>query len=246
MRHLPHILMGLLLVGGVAWGIEVLRDNAGDTLYQFGLDGEGLPSALAVDATNNLWVRQKGSEAEDDAHTSADYGVPALVVRKNTAASLCTTDADYSMLIVDTNGRLHVIDPSTTTAATNTGTIAGDTTDIAAAVEATGWTITRAVINIAAGARTAIVAAAGEGKAIRVLGLMGTADVAGSITIESGANALSGVIPLAAKGGVVYPVVPSQNVLAGAVWFETVDNEALNITTVTCTFDGVVVYATEN
>ncbi len=43
---------------------------------------------------------------EDDAHTSGDTGTLALVVRQDTAASLCGADSDYSGLIVDSTGRL--------------------------------------------------------------------------------------------------------------------------------------------
>lgn len=46
------------------------------------------------------------AKAEDAAHTSGDEGILALVVRKDTAASLAGTDGDYSGLIVDSIGRL--------------------------------------------------------------------------------------------------------------------------------------------
>jgi len=128
---------------------------------------------------------------------------------------------------------------------TNSDTGTGDTTAIKAALEADGWTVATKAINVAAGARTALVTTAGEGKKIRVLGLMGTADVSGSITLESASTAISGVIELAAKGGVVLPAIPAQNVALHG-WCETDDNEALNITTVTCTFDGMLIYATED
>ncbi len=45
--------------------------------------------------------------SEDAAHTTGDKGVPSLVVRKDTAASLAGSDGDYSMLAVDSLGRLH-------------------------------------------------------------------------------------------------------------------------------------------
>lgn len=51
-------------------------------------------------------------KAEDAAHTTGDTGVMALTVRANTAAATSGTDGDYQPLITDTNGRLHVIEPS--------------------------------------------------------------------------------------------------------------------------------------
>lgn len=50
----------------------------------------------------------KLAKAEDAAHTSADEGILALVVRKDTAASLAGTDGDYTGLIVDASGKLWV------------------------------------------------------------------------------------------------------------------------------------------
>ena len=47
-------------------------------------------------------------KAEDAAHASADVGVMALAVRRNTASTTTDADGDYAPLIVDTNGRLHV------------------------------------------------------------------------------------------------------------------------------------------
>lgn len=51
-------------------------------------------------------------KAEDAPHASADVGVMALSVRTNTAAARSGADGDYQPLITDTNGRLHVIEPS--------------------------------------------------------------------------------------------------------------------------------------
>jgi hypothetical protein len=48
---------------------------------------------------------------EDIPHVSGDPGTAALVVRKDVAASLADTDGDYSLLIVDASGRLHVVLP---------------------------------------------------------------------------------------------------------------------------------------
>ena len=48
--------------------------------------------------------------AEDAAHASGDTGIVGMTVRQDTAAALATTDADYTPLITDANGRLHVLD----------------------------------------------------------------------------------------------------------------------------------------
>lgn len=58
-------------------------------------------------------------KAEDAAHASGDTGVMGLTVRSNTAASTSGTDGDYQPLITDTNGRLHVIEPSAATIVTS-------------------------------------------------------------------------------------------------------------------------------
>lgn len=46
---------------------------------------------------------------EDIPHVSGDRGTVALVVRKDTAASLSDLDGDYSLLQVDANGRLRIV-----------------------------------------------------------------------------------------------------------------------------------------
>ena len=47
-------------------------------------------------------------KAEDAAHTTADKGIMALAVRKDTAAALAGTDGDYIPLIVDASGQAWV------------------------------------------------------------------------------------------------------------------------------------------
>lgn len=65
-------------------------------------------------------------KAEDAAHSSGDTGVMSLGVRKDTATALAGADGDYQPAIFDANGRQHVIDPSTSTIATNTATSSTD------------------------------------------------------------------------------------------------------------------------
>jgi len=77
-------------------------------------DGSGTWYYALVDSDGHTQVDVLsgggGTEyAEDAAHTSGDKGIMALAVRANTAAAT-GADGDYVPLIVDTNGRLHVLD----------------------------------------------------------------------------------------------------------------------------------------
>jgi hypothetical protein len=106
----------------------VANDSASYS-YMAPVAGSGGPTA-SVSLTNL-------EKAEDAAHTSADKGVMALAVRKDTAAALAGTDGDYIPLIVDADGKLHVntgltVDTSTLALETggNLATIAGNTTSI--------------------------------------------------------------------------------------------------------------------
>jgi len=211
---------------------------------------------------------------EDAPHVDTEMGELMLGVRTDTRAALSGTTGDRTPPQFTSNGDMRVRDDdlltllgtagggayvrqdSTATiakeaggnlaaAATSLGTIAGDTTAVEAAVEASGWTVATKAINVGAGTTGELVAAAGSGKRIRVVGLFGTTNVSGSITLKSASTALSGVINLSATSGPVLPAIPAQNIpLHG--WCQTAANEALNLTTVTCEFDGFLIYATEN
>jgi hypothetical protein len=67
-------------------------------------------------------------KAEDAAHASGDTGVFVLAVRSDTAAATGQTDGDYTALVTDSSGRLHVNVGNTVTvgshAVTNAGTFA--------------------------------------------------------------------------------------------------------------------------
>ncbi len=106
------------------------------------------------------------------------------------------------------------------------------------------WTIYSAAVNCAAGDTTALVAAV-SGKRISLLGLVGTANVAGTITLKSGSTAISGVMPVGAVSGFVLPICPETDPQTMG-WCRTVAGAALNLTTVTCEFDGVLRYAVED
>jgi hypothetical protein len=89
-------------------------------------------------------------------------------------------------------------------------------------------------------ANQSIVAAPGAGKQIWVYGLVLTADVAGSFSLQDEDDtALSGVMPIGATGGFV--INPSGNF--AMPWIKVATNKALEIDTVTCTADGIITYA---
>ena len=96
-------------------------------------------------------------------------------------------------------------------------------------------------VNLAADtANQSVIAAPGASKQIWVYGLAGTADVAGSISIQDEDDtALSGIMPVGATGGIV--MNPSGNF--AMPWIKVATNKALEIDTVTCTFDGTITYA---
>lgn len=65
------------------------------------------------------------AKAEDSAHAGGDTGVYVLAVRSDTAASTATTDGDYTSLITDSTGKLHVNVGNTVTVASHAVTNAG-------------------------------------------------------------------------------------------------------------------------
>jgi len=95
--------------------------------------------------------------------------------------------------------------------------------------------------NLAANtADQSVVAAPGANKQIWVYGLIGTVNVAGSISIQDEDNvAHSGVMPVGVTGGFV--MNPSGNF--SMPWIKVATNKALEIDTVTCEFDGIITYA---
>lgn len=90
--------------------LVVATDKIGGVDYQrvkvtWGADG----TATDASAVAPLPVDTQLAKAEDATHSSGDTGVMLLAVRKDTAAALAGTDGDYIPLIVDANGRLHVL-----------------------------------------------------------------------------------------------------------------------------------------
>lgn len=88
-----------------------VRMSARRELYVQIRDAQGNERGLRVDANGAIAVT--GATAgtqynEDDAHTTGDKVTGAGVVRKDTAASLAGIDGDYTLPIVDANGKLWV------------------------------------------------------------------------------------------------------------------------------------------
>lgn len=147
-------------------------------------------------------------KAEDAAHASADTGVMALAVRKDTAAALAGTDGDYAPLEVDASGRLHTA-PAARTSDTISAAIA---TDVLMS-NVTALTPKFAAIAAASSGDNTLVAAVAS-KQIRVLALMGVAAGAVSLYFTSGAGGTvifggsTNKIAVAANGGFVLPFNP--------------------------------------
>lgn len=98
-------------------------------------------------------------------------------------------------------------------------------------------------VAISASANTAdqsLISAPGVNKQIWIYGLFGSADVAGSISLQDEDNtAISGVMPVGATGGFVIPL--SGNF--AMPWKKVATNKAVEIDTVTCAFKGLIAYA---
>jgi len=128
-------------VGGVLYPrlkLALGADGAADMDLDSGQQtmANSLPVALASD--------QDFVKAEDAGHSSGDKGIMLLAVRKDTAAALAGTDADYIPLIVDASGRLHIAPLVAGTAAigklaANSGVDIGDV-DVLSIIPGTGAT----------------------------------------------------------------------------------------------------------
>jgi hypothetical protein len=91
-----------------------------------------------------------------------------------------------------------------------------------------------AFVNASASGNTAVVAAQGAGVQIRVLGLIVVTTAAQTVKFQSATTDISAGFPLAANGGISTTYYPDG-------MFETVANEALNITLGAATATGVQV-----
>lgn len=126
------------VAGASDTGVAVLaiRDDSLSTLTP--ADGDYVP--LRVSSTGALHVTGGGGGTqyqEDTAHTTGDTGTMALAVRKDTAAALATTDGDYTPLITDANGALHVAVASGSVTASGTISVDTITTSVVPGTSAT-------------------------------------------------------------------------------------------------------------
>jgi hypothetical protein len=83
-------------------GIGATDSSSGNVKALYATSSRELRTTILAGAANI-------AKAEDAAHASGDTGVFVLGVRSDTATSTGTTDGDYSALITDADGRLHVI-----------------------------------------------------------------------------------------------------------------------------------------
>ena len=97
-----------------------------------------------------------------------------------------------------------------------------------------------AAVNVATGANSELVGTPGANKQIWVYGLVLSANVAGTFSLQDDVDAaLSGVMTIALAGGFV--MNPSGNF--AMPWIKVATNKALEIDCVACTADGIITYA---
>ena len=102
---------------------------------------------------------------------------------------------------------------------------------------------TSAPVNLAAAtANQELIAAPGANRQIWVYGFAGTANEAGSVSIQDEDDvAHTGVMPVGATGGgFVLPLASNKDM----PWFKVATNKALECDTLTCEFDGIITYRT--
>lgn len=200
----------------------------GDTPTRIKSTSSGELEMSDATAQADLAVIAAATHLEDAAHVTADRGVQTLGVRKDTRAGL-GADGDYVPSQLTAAGDLRVRDDDLHTAL-------GGAVDIDTNLDS-------AVVDCASGATTEVITTPGASKQLWILSLFGTANTAaGTIVLKSAATPKSGTIAVSDEGGFVLPFGGS---LAMA-WIKCATNEAFNITTVSCTFDGIVNYIVVN
>lgn len=91
-------------------GVHLLGISGTEDAYTAATINGDATNGLDVDVTRLIpgVTATALGKAEDAAHASGDTGVMALAVRRDAATQLADTDGDYSPLITDASGRLHV------------------------------------------------------------------------------------------------------------------------------------------
>lgn len=107
------------------------------------------------------------------------------------------------------------------------------------------WVFKSAPVSLAANsAPQVIIAAAGAGKRIRLVGLFGGTDVAEAVTLYQGATPVSGAVQTAAYGRWLLAPIPAESVPYYG-WFDTPANVAVSLLSVLGAFGGIVLWAEE-
>ena len=178
-------------------------------------------------------------------------GLNTTAVDSNTtAAGLNTTAVDSSTTAIGLNTTaVSDADAAVDALTTAVGTLETDITSLEAdietletAVEANtaassatiGSAMTSVDVNEDAGGPNELIATPGAGHALWIYGYELHANLPGTFQLLSATTDKTGIMPIGALGGPardsVYPI------------FKCAENEALNLTTVTCAMDGIITY----
>jgi len=222
-----------IVSGATVLSIAGLGVHSAAATYQVDESGNVLGGSAPVQVALSS-VQVNGLLAHD-AVDGSSYPIK-IGGRARTAEPAAVADADRVNAYFDEKGYQHV-------KAHAVGDV--DVTSVPSSIQGPGNPTVdsygTAPVNLAANtANQSIISAPGASKQIWIYGLFGSADVAGTISIQDEDDtAGSGVMPVAITGGFV--MNPSGNF--AMPWFKFATNKAVEIDTVTCTFDGVVTYA---
>ena len=141
------------------------------------------------------------------------------------------TNLNTALLALEAGGNLATLVTDSALVKKSLGTAVAPTID----------SYTSAVVDCAAGATTAVIATPGANKQLWIYGLYGRADTAaGLVTLkDSSATALTGDLAVSDEGAI--DIAPSGNFAMPR--FKLASDKGFSITTVGCSFDGVVSYA---
>ena len=204
-------------------------------------------------ATRAILTQQVGAEIlpgdETDAIKAAVVALAAIItggkLPVDIGSSLVNVDlaeVDVTALIAGiANGATQAdiltklsADPATeTTQATLALETGGNLAAIATSV-GIGSSMTSVAVNVDAGASQELIGTPGAGHELWIYGYELHANIGGTYQFLSAATAKTGIMPVAALGGVARD---SSNPI-----FKCTDNEALNIKSVTCAADGIITY----
>jgi len=214
--------------------IRILSGIQRSIAFLYGLYGSAA-KRLVCDSAGRL-VTAGGSDGSTDRPLLTDSSGRVI-------ARIAYTGAADTYLLVDATGKLIALVGNDGTVNRQLLTGATGIIRLPSPIEGPGSPVVdsynSAVVDCASGATTAVIAAPGAGKQLWVYGLFGLTNTAGAtIVLLSATTAKSGTMPLAQYGGWVLPL--SGNF--AMPWVKCGTNEALNVTTVGGTFDGVVSY----